>query len=274
MPELPEVETVCRGLSKEILGNTFTMAANLRPNLRIPFPENFSSLIEGKKIKSIKRRSKYILINLDDSTTMIVHLGMSGKLVIYNNFQNSRQKHDHAVFRFDNNKEMVFNDPRRFGLITISNTNSLEQNALIANLGPEPLEDGFNGDVLYDILQKKSSPIKTTIMDASILVGVGNIYACESLFRSKILPTRKANSLTKKECISLAENIKKVLSEAIDSGGSTLRDYIQSSGDSGYFQHKFLVYGKDGTSCSICKNKIERLKQSGRSTFYCPTCQK
>jgi formamidopyrimidine-DNA glycosylase len=274
MPELPEVETVCRGLSQNILDRKIVHAENLRPNLRIPFPENFSAHLQNKIVKSIKRRAKYILITLDDDSIIIAHLGMSGKMVVYDNFQNARQTHDHAIFKFDNGKEVVFNDPRRFGLITFSDTTNLERHKLIANLGLEPLEDSFNGSALHKILHKKSTPIKTTIMDASLVVGVGNIYACEALFRSTISPLKKSSELTLQNCEFLANNIKNVLSEAIIAGGSTLRDYVQASGDSGYFQHKFKVYGRDGEACVICKNEVARIKQAGRSTFYCPNCQK
>ncbi len=273
MPELPEVETVCRGLAQNILGKTITNAQNFRPNLRIPFPENFSSQLKGRKITGIKRRAKYILMTLDDGKVVLAHLGMSGKMVVYNNFQNSRAKHDHAIFQLDDGKEVVFNDQRRFGLITFSDTANINSHKLIVGLGLEPLEDEFNGKALYDILQRKSSPVKNVIMDASQVVGVGNIYACEALFRSGILPIKPANEITSQKADELAQNIKIILREAIESGGSTLRDYVQSSGDSGYFQHKFHVYGREGQSCHTCQDSIKRVKQSGRSTFYCDICQ-
>jgi formamidopyrimidine-DNA glycosylase len=274
MPELPEVETVCRGLANTILDKKIVNAENFRPNLRIPFPANFSVHLKNRTITNIRRRAKYILITLDDDTVIIAHLGMSGKMVVHDNFQNMRALHDHAVFQFDNGREVVFNDPRRFGLITFSDTANLASHKLIASLGFEPLEDSFNGEVLYELLHKKSTPVKLAIMDASLVVGVGNIYACEALFRSKISPLKKSSELTKAECKILSQNIKDVLNEAIIAGGSTLRDYVQASGDSGYFQHKFKVYGREGEACITCKNPIERIKQSGRSTFYCGMCQK
>jgi formamidopyrimidine-DNA glycosylase len=274
MPELPEVETVCRGLAKSILDKKIVNAENLRPNLRIPFPSNFSAHLKNKTIIGIKRRAKYILITLDDQSVIIAHLGMSGKMVVHDNFQNMRQLHDHAIFQFENGKEVVFNDPRRFGLITFSDTANLANHKLIVNLGVEPLEEGFNDAVLYELLHKKSTPVKLAIMDASLVVGVGNIYACEALFRSKISPLKKSSELTKAQCKALAQNIKDVLNEAIIAGGSTLRDYVQASGDSGYFQHKFKVYGREGEACITCKKEIKRIKQSGRSTFYCENCQK
>jgi formamidopyrimidine-DNA glycosylase len=274
MPELPEVETVCRGLEQNILGTKIVRAENFRPNLRIPFPDNFSQHLKNKTIKAIKRRAKYIVITLDDDSVIIAHLGMSGKMVVHNSFQNQRALHDHALFQFDNGKEVVFNDPRRFGLITFSDTENLNQHKLIANLGVEPLEDDFNGKVLHSLLEGKSIPVKLAIMDASLVVGVGNIYACEALFRTGISPTRKAAEVSKKECDKLAQNIKEVLSAAIIAGGSTLKDYVQASGDSGYFQHNFQVYGRVGEDCVTCQKPIERIRQSGRSTFFCGKCQK
>jgi formamidopyrimidine-DNA glycosylase len=230
--------------------------------------------LQGRKITAIARRAKYILITLDDNTVIIAHLGMSGKMIVHDNFQNEHKPHDHAIFRFDDGKEVVFNDPRRFGLITFSDTANLNKHKLIANLGLEPLEAEFDGKILHELLKNKSAPIKSTIMDASLVVGVGNIYACEALLRSCISPLKPSNKITLDKCKELAKNIKDVLSEAIESGGSTLRDYVQSSGDSGYFQHKFKVYGREGEPCVNCKTTIKRIKQAGRSTFYCENCQK
>ncbi|MCE3232954.1 MAG: DNA-formamidopyrimidine glycosylase [Rickettsiaceae bacterium] len=274
MPELPEVETVCRGLAQNILDTKIIRAENLRPNLRIPFPDNFSGQLKNKTIKSIHRRAKYILITLDDSSIIIAHLGMSGKMVVHDAFQNRRELHDHAVFQFDNGKEVVFNDPRRFGLITFSDTKTINQHKLIASLGVEPLENEFTGEVLHQLLHKKSTPVKLAIMDASLVVGVGNIYACEALFKSGISPTKKASEVSLAKCKTLVANIKEVLNAAIIAGGSTLRDYVQASGDSGYFQHNFTVYGRQNEPCVTCQNPINRIKQSGRSTFYCNRCQK
>ncbi len=274
MPELPEVETVCAGLRQSIIGNKFVKVANLRPNLRIPFPADFSSKIEGRTIKSVTRRAKYILIKLDDGSIIIAHLGMSGKIIIYKNKQNQRQKHDHAIFQFNDGKEMVFNDARRFGLMTISHENEINEHKLITNLGIEPLTEEFNGEYLHELLKNKSTNIKNAIMDASLVVGVGNIYACEALFRSKINPRKTAREISSAKCQEFATNIKEILLEAIKSGGSTLRDYVQSSGDSGYFQHSFKVYGREKEACILCSNEIKRMKQSGRSTFYCENCQK
>ena len=273
MPELPEVETVCLGLRQTIIDNKITYAKNYRPNLRIAFPDNFSEHLQGKIVKSVSRRAKYIIIRLDDDSVIIAHLGMSGKIIVYDNFQNERKKHDHAIIRFVDGKELVYNDTRRFGLITFSDWANLNKHNLIESLGVEPLEDSFDGEVLYKILQMKSTPIKNTIMDSGLIVGVGNIYACEVLFRTKINPSVKSNLISKKQAAVLAKNIKIVLSEAITAGGSTLKDYVQSTGDSGYFQYSFNVYGRKGEACNICSHEIKRIKQAGRSTFYCENCQ-
>lgn len=273
MPELPEVETVCRGLNKSILGKVIANAENMRPNLRIAFPDDFSSALEERKIVKIHRRAKYILITLDDDRIIIMHLGMSGKIIYHNTPKEDLAKHDHAVIEFSDNSQIIFNDPRRFGLITFSNISNISSHKLIHNLGVEPLTDEFDGAYLFGKLQKKSTPIKKTIMDANLVVGVGNIYACEALFKSKIMPDRKSNQVNLQECNELAGNIKQVLIAAINSGGSTLRDYVNSSGDSGYFQHQFDVYGRENEECRFCGNKILRMKQSGRSTFYCANCQ-
>jgi formamidopyrimidine-DNA glycosylase len=273
MPELPEVETVCKGLSKSLLGRKFTNINLLRPNLRIPFPENFSTKIINRTIKDITRRAKYIFIHLDNSQVIIMHLGMSGKIIVHPSKQQIL-KHDHAIFTFDDNQELVFNDARRFGLITIADINNLDQHPLFKSLGPEPLTENFNTKYLADKLKTKSIPIKPAIMNNNIVVGVGNIYACESLFISNISPLKAANNLNNVEIKILITNIKQVLLDAIKSGGSSISDYVNAQGELGYFQHNFNVYNKYNHSCKICTSKIARITQCGRSTFYCPTCQK
>lgn len=274
MPELPEVETVCRGLDATIKGRKFVRVQNFRPNLRIPFPQNFSSLTEGQRVLNISRRAKYIIIEMDNGKVIIAHLGMSGRMVVHNQIREKRDKHDHATFLMDDGKEVVFNDPRRFGLIDICGHNELPSHKLIANLGVEPLTDDFNGLTLFELLKGKSAPIKNVIMDANLVVGVGNIYACESLFRSHISPLRAAKDINEKECAIFTKNIKEILLSAIESGGSTLRDYVKSSGEKGYFQHSFSVYGREGQACNSCSGVIKRIKQGGRSTFFCDNCQK
>lgn len=273
MPELPEVETVCRGIRNTLSGTKFVRVQKFRDNLRFPFPANFTANLEGRKIIGVSRRAKYILIHLDNNNTLIVHLGMSGRIVIHPSFRNQMDKHDHVVFQTDNGMEVVFNDPRRFGMMDIVNSNAIISHKCIKDLGFEPLEDEFDGEALYNILKNRKIPVKLAIMNANLVVGVGNIYACESLFRSKISPIRAANGIMPTECNILSQDIKTVLGEAIIAGGSTLRDYVASSGEAGYFQHNFNVYGKEGQKCTICQHEIARIVQAGRSTFFCKTCQ-
>lgn len=274
MPELPEVETVCRGLADTLIGRKFVRAQNFRENLRFPFPPNFSKQLENRQIKSIARRAKYILINFDNATTLIIHLGMSGRIVVHNAFRNKSDKHDHVVFYTDDGKEIVFNDPRRFGMMDIVKSDKVNEHKVIKDLGIEPLGDSFNSITLYNLLKNRKVPVKSAIMNANLVVGVGNIYACESLFRSNIAPTRLAGSILEQECDKLALTIKTVLDEAIKSGGSTLKDYVTSSGEAGYFQHNFKVYGKENQPCEVCSNNIKRIIQGGRSTFFCGACQR
>ncbi len=273
MPELPEVETICRGLSGAIIGRKFIKVQNFRENLRFPFPVNFVKNLEDRKVEAITRRAKYILIHLDNGTTLMVHLGMSGRMVVHNALRNSRDKHDHVIFHDDMGKEIVFNDPRRFGMMDIVNSSAINEHKLIKDLGLEPLLDSFNGQALHEMLKGRKVPVKLAIMNANLVVGVGNIYACESLFSSGISPLRLAGSLSLEECNTLASEIKKVLLEAIKAGGSTLKDYVASSGEAGYFQHNFKVYGREGQPCVTCDDEIKRIVQGGRSTFYCGNCQ-
>ncbi len=273
MPELPEVETVCRQLEAEIVGKTINEVSLRRSGVRIPFPKNLKKDMENSRVKDVGRRAKYILIKLDNGNTVIAHLGMSGRLIMGNN-PYTPKKHDHAIFRLSNKKSLVFNDPRRFGLITICNDRKLKEHPLLTHLGIEPLEPSFNGRQLYNILKARKAPVKAALMDQESLVGVGNIYACEALFLAGIRPTRPANKVTYKEVELLATSIKQVLEKAIESGGSSFRDYVQTSGNKGYFQHSFQVYGRSGKPCTKCGRKISKITQSGRSTFYCHSCQK
>lgn len=258
MPELPEVETVCRELQKSLIGNKFTQIITLRDKIREVIPD--LSGLEGTKITAVERRAKYIIIN----SKLIIHLGMSGTIAI--GAPKERKKHDHVVFELSNGEEMVFNDPRRFGLVTLYN------DKYFAALAPEPLTPEFNAKYLAKTLKTRKTPIKTAIMDQTLVVGVGNIYASEALFRSRINPTTPANKVQNHAL--LVNNIKQVLAEAIESGGSTLRDYVRSSGDLGYFQHHHNVYGRVGQPCVLCQTPIAKITQCGRSTFYCPKCQK
>ena len=274
MPELPEVETVVRGITPYIENSTIIDLVTSSKKLRIPYPNDFYDLICNKKITNVQRRSKYVLITLNDEVILIIHLGMSGKLLIgdtsHKLFNN---KHTHVTFELSNDHYMLFNDPRRFGLVTTCKTHELEEHKLFAHLGAEPLTEDLNTEYLFKLLQNKKTNIKQIIMDASNVVGVGNIYACEALFRSKIHPLCKGNEITHKQTQNLVENIKQVLLEAINAGGSTLKDYTQSNGDNGYFQHKFFVYGRKDQPCMTCNISIENIKISGRSSFFCPKCQ-
>ena len=258
MPELPEVETVVRELQHSLIGKSFRHIITTRDNIREPIPD--LSEFEGKKIKSVTRRAKYIVIN----DKLVIHLGMSGKIII--DKPQTRKKHDHVIFELSSGEEMVFNDARRFGLVT------LKKPELFNHLGPEPFDEAFNEKYLKDTLSRRKGPVKVAIMDQELVVGVGNIYAAEALFRTGINPKTPANKV--KKLPELIKNIRAVLAEAIESGGSTLRDYVRSSGDLGYFQHSHAVYDRKGKPCVKCKTNIEKITQGGRSTFYCPKCQK
>lgn len=273
MPELPEVETVCQGLRNLVIGRAFRQVELFRPDLRVPFPPDFAARLEGRRIAAIRRRAKYILLCLDDGVVLLIHLGMSGRLMVHPFARNDRHTHDHVIFKLEDGQEIVFNDPRRFGLMALTEEALLPSHPLLVHLGPEPLEQEFDAKMLYGRLQGKKAPVKTVLMDNRVVVGIGNIYACESLFDAGISPLKPAGALTMKEGERLVGAIRKVLNAALASGGSSLRDYRQASGESGYFQHQFLVYGREGEACARCKVPIIRIVQAGRSSFYCRECQ-
>ena len=267
MPELPEVETVRTELERHITGKIIDEIDLRRDKIRIPIPD--LSELHGKKISKVERRAKYLLIHFTKfKDTLVIHLGMSGKILL--GLGLTRKKHDHAVFIFTDGSEMVFNDARRFGLITLK---SLSEK-LFAHLGPEPFSNKFNATYLYGKLKTRKVPIKPALMDQGLVVGVGNIYAAEALFRSKINPKTASNKINRTKIERLIKNIRAVLQDSIDYGGSTLRDYRRTQGRVGKFQHKFDVYGKAGQPCPVCKTRIKQVTQAGRSTFYCPKCQK
>lgn len=279
MPELPEVETVCRGLAKSMTGEKLAGVETLRHNLRIPFPVDLKT-IAGAKVKNISRRAKYILIELDNKKTLIIHLGMSGRLVIQlEKEQGAPEKHDHMILNLKNGTRIVFNDARRFGMVDLANTAELQQHKFFAHLGPEPFDKSFNAKYLAEKLKTKKIAIKLAIMDQELVVGVGNIYASEALFRAGIDPKRAANKIRPDEISELIACIRAVLKQAIKAGGSSLRDYVQTDGELGYFQDKWAVYGKHhqpckGCSCDIEKTGgIQKITQGARSTFYCPRKQ-
>ena len=276
MPELPEVETVCRGLAQSLLGAKIFSAEAFAPKLRIEIPQNLNSKLKNKIINSINRKAKYILIDLED-VVIIAHLGMSGRMTIQEQESFVRKKHDHIVIelKLKNGEEkyLVLNDPRRFGIFTLSSVEDIAKHKLFSKLGLEPFSEEFSWQALKKICEKRTKNIKATIMDSSLIVGVGNIYACECLFRAGIHPERSAESLTVKEIKKLYGEIIKTLKEAIAAGGSTLKDYSKANGESGYFQFNFKVYGKEAQPCPTCGAKILRIVQNNRSTFYCNKCQ-
>jgi formamidopyrimidine-DNA glycosylase len=269
MPELPEVQTVVSGLSQTIVGKTIEnyrySGKSFRGKKALIDPQT----LIASTIKKCLRRAKYILLELSNNYTLLIHLGMSGKLL----FQSSDLKHDHLVLVFKDNTTLRFNDPRRFGILKVIKTNDLDNEPLLKNLGVEPLEPEFTTYTLGEICKNKNSPIKSVLMNANQIVGIGNIYASEALFDARILPNRKASTLSSKEISSLYISIVKVLTIAIQSGGSTLRDYVRSNGDVGYFQHQFKVYGRHDKPCTHCGFHIQKTIMSGRSTYSCNKCQ-
>ncbi len=276
MPELPEVETVRRGLDKALAGATINKVELRRENLRTPFPKDFAKSLTGQKIKSVTRRAKYLLFHLDSDIIMVAHLGMTGRFTVAAPQGKGKKMeflaHDHVVLTLDDGRLIIYNDARRFGLMEICKRKEVQNHKLFRHLAPEPLEGEFTPEYLEKALSKRKTPIKPTIMDQEIVVGVGNIYANEALFLTGISPLKPANEIGKK-IPPLIKEIHNVLNAAIKAGGSTLKDFAHVSGESGYFQHNFHVYGRGGKPCSKCKTPIETIRQAGRATFYCPKCQ-
>lgn len=273
MPELPEVETVRRGLEKALMGKTVESVSLRRKTLRLPIPPQLEKALKGRRIVSVGRRAKYLLMYFDDHTVLIAHLGMSGSFSVLAEKPPSFKAHDHVVFAFKEGGTLVYNDPRRFGLLALCDKISLKDHPFFAHLGPEPLEKAFSATYLQAALAKRSGPIKPVLMDQALVVGVGNIYACEALFLAKISPKMPAKQAAGHAPL-LISSIQKVLKSAIKSGGSSLRDFIHVNGEMGYFSHHFNVYDKKGKPCPVCHAPIAAFKQAGRSTFYCPKCQK
>lgn len=273
MPELPEVETVVRGLSDQIAGKQIQMVQVRRHDLRYPVEANFDKIVQQQVVRSVSRRAKYILIHLSNGQTIIGHLGMSGRMVVTSN-QTRPAKHDHVIWLFTDHTQLVFNDARRFGFVLLADSQVLHTHKIFRMLGPEPLTDEFNISYVIEHILNRKIPVKQWIMDNKNVVGIGNIYACEALFKAKILPDRKVSDLQKEEVSQLVHAIKEVLTAAICAGGSSLKDYVQTSGTLGYFQHQFMVYGRENELCFVCQTVIKRIKQSGRSSFYCDECQR
>jgi formamidopyrimidine-DNA glycosylase len=272
MPELPEVETVRRGLEGALVGATIVETVLRRGNLRTPFPSNFVENLAGCQITSIARRAKYLLFNFDTDVVLIAHLGMTGRFSVVEDEGGVFLAHDHVVFTLSDGRLLIYNDARRFGLMDICRRSELQTHKLFAHLAPEPLEAEFTVEYLEKALSKRKTPIKPAIMEQKIVVGVGNIYASEALFLSGISPLRPANELGNKIPL-LISCIHKVLTDSIAAGGSTISDFAHVSGESGYFQHNFHVYGRGGKPCSKCQSPIIAIRQAGRATFYCKKCQ-
>ena len=283
MPELPEVETVKAGIAPVMEGQVIARADVNRPDLRWPFPERMAERLTGKRVLGLRRRSKYILVDLDSGETLLIHLGMSGRMLIsghtvgeFHHPHPVPEKHDHVVFHLEDGARITFNDARRFGAMDLMETVTQDAHWLIRDLGPEPLGNAFNESYLIERLKGRNTPIKSALLDQRIVSGLGNIYVCEVLFRAGIHPARKAGRISAARVARLVPLIRDVLSEAIAAGGSSLRDYRQSDGELGYFQHVFQVYDREGEDCVTpgCDRKINRIVQSGRSSFFCPQCQR
>ena len=271
MPELPEVETTRRGIAPHIENNTITTVIVRNRNMRWPIPKGLNSKLKNKKIISVNRRAKYLLVTTEVGT-LILHLGMSGSLRILP-VTESVEKHDHFELQFKDGICLRLRDPRRFGAVLWTKDNPLEHKLLI-NLGPEPLNKEFNAGLLFQQSRKRKTSIKQFIMDAKIVVGVGNIYASEALFLAGINPKRLAGKITKKNSVDLSHAIKKILTQAIKQGGTTLKDFTASDGKPGYFKQKLKVYNRKDEYCVICKKPVKQITLGQRSTFYCSHCQK
>ncbi len=283
MPELPEVETVRRGLLPAMEGRRIIHAQVNRPDLRWPLPDRMAERLTGARVQGLRRRSKYILADLSTDESLLIHLGMSGRMLVsgvtiggFHHDHPAPQKHDHVVLEMEGGARVTFNDARRFGAMDLLETAGAEAHPLLATLGPEPLGNTFDGIYLTGALQGRRTPIKSALLDQHLVAGLGNIYVCEVLFRAGIAPQRLAGDLTEPQAAGLVPIIREVLAEAIEAGGSSLRDHRQANGELGYFQHTFRVYDREGQACTTpgCTGTIGRVVQSGRSSFYCPQCQR
>lgn len=293
MPELPEVETVRRGLMPVLQGAVIESAEARRPDLRWPLPENFAQRLAGRRIEAVGRRAKYLLADLSGGEVMIMHLGMSGSIRIegvdgkgkpgcFHYPRGESGPHDHVVLHLAGGATVTFNDPRRFGAILIVPYDRLDSHPLLASLGPEPLGNGFNGTYLAGACARRNTALKAALLDQKLVAGLGNIYVCEALHRARLSPRRLAHTIATRDgaptqrAERLVTAIRDVLREAIQAGGSSLRDHKQVNGELGYFQHTFRVYDREGQPCQTmrCKGTVQRIVQSGRSTFFCPACQR
>lgn len=273
MPELPEVETTRRGLLKTVKSHRVEGVELRRRDLRFALPDDFEERIEGRTITNIRRRAKYLLFDLDSGESVLAHLGMSGSFRVIPAEAYTPKKHDHVIWQLDNGTLCVFHDPRRFGIMDLVNKAGEKTHKLLKGLGPEPFLEDLSETYLADALRRRKGPVKPVLMDQKLVVGVGNIYASEALFLAKIHPDTPAHAAGKNAAL-LIRSIRTVLEQAIDSGGSTLRDFLGADGASGYFQHRFQVYERDGQPCYRCKTTIKSAVHAGRSTYWCPQCQR
>ncbi len=296
MPELPEVETVRRGLAPVMEGGIIEKAVINRPNLRFLFPDKFISRLEGQKILSVGRRAKYLVLDLESGEVLVMHLGMSGSFRIemaegvsapgvFHHPRSDAQKHDHVIIRVNGahgRADIIYNDPRRFGYMDLVARSEMETHKHFASIGIEPTGNALDGALISKLFAGKTSPLKAALLDQRLIAGLGNIYVCEALWQSRLSPERKATTITRKDGKAtdrtelLAQAIREIIARAIEAGGSSLRDHKQTDGTMGYFQHTFNVYDQEGKPCKRegCNSIIKRIVQSGRSTFFCPTCQR
>ncbi|MEL7033557.1 MAG: bifunctional DNA-formamidopyrimidine glycosylase/DNA-(apurinic or apyrimidinic site) lyase [Pseudomonadota bacterium] len=281
MPELPEVETVRRGLTPAMQGQPIERLEVNRPDLRFPFPDQFRARVEGATITHMGRRAKFLVTELSTGEALIMHLGMSGRFTVnetptaeFHIDPGTNPAHDHVVFHMQGGATVTYNDPRRFGFMELWPLDDLDAYPRIKHLGPEPLSNHFNAAYLDDQLKGKATPIKSALLDQAVIAGLGNIYVCEALFRSGISPRRKAQSVAGKRSARLAPAINDVIAEAIEAGGSSISDFASASGELGYFQKHFSVYDREGQPCDTCEAPIKRIVQSGRSSFFCGQCQR
>lgn len=281
MPELPEVETVRLGLMPAMQGRCLEGVDVRRENLRYPIPQDMQDVLGGKSVQALRRRGKYLVVDFDGGHSLIIHLGMSGAFRVGECDDNpADQKHDHIVMNFSGGMRAIYNDPRRFGFFLMMKHAEVDAYAPFAVMGPEPLGNGFNGAYLVEALSKKASPIKTALLDQSVVAGLGNIYVCEALYRARIHPETPAKNVKEEALEALTSHVRDVLNEALASGGSSLKDHKQVDGTLGYFQHRFAVYDREGHSCphAGCQESeapcVRRIKQAGRSTFFCENLQR
>jgi formamidopyrimidine-DNA glycosylase len=281
MPELPEVETVRRGLAPAMEGKRILRVETRRKDLRFPFPANFNQRIEGARLTRMGRRAKYLVGELSNGEALIMHLGMTGRFTVsgkapgqFHHEAGADAKHDHVVFEMSGGGRVVFNDARRFGFMDLWAADDIGAYPPFAGMGPEPISNAFSGAYLAEAFRGKKTPVKSALLDQTVVAGLGNIYVCEALFRSGIAPTKLAGTIRRDKLERLAVEVRKVIEEAILAGGSTISDFKQADGELGYFQHSFQVYDREGEGCVVCARPVKRMVQSGRSTFYCGACQR